>query len=1661
MKVSYATGDEINNQTPVNLSIYNLRANFRKCCHWNGSPSNFSVTKSIDPVTKQVTYSPSPQSTTKCTLADASPWWSAGTPQNPSKFPCNGCKPECPYYTGPTWQYCIDSKMETGDRVSAVQILELRYYSKDWWKKSDPLSEWNAAFKTTHIWAWSGEFDYDGDLEDYDLEKAPMLQKVYVNSFTSEVFSFSIDPPVPADRGAYIEDDVPDYPSLVWELENTFAGLRVLWPETSSGQPFTFNTFRIGQNTAWVIVYVPDEGELRAVNVTKHSQGSFSNSEFINFMQQSYPEDLFSVSVTDSQAGVVFIPIDLEYGIPHGGGVFNNIKLFYTPAGSSTVDSQSVYFMHVFHHGMIAQTRADDLAGVKTFEPIITSFQEVLMESTIWHLTDNTSVGQVLVESFPAGKRSIYETEDIVEKSLVTGWTPIDCKLVVIPIADKRVSHVTPWAITGACRGVALGVYVNRSGNPKVPKGTGEIKLDIYYQGNDGQYLPGNYFVAVIPQSLNSQPPLDPSYDHIYVTYSLTEYHQAPVEASDVHKLKYPERVSQYATATANVLGVNVDTISIKAPVISVVNDSAQLYITVSDFEGLRESLITLLKRNESHSVQSFNGGGQYDSDIDTHEELFTQIKETFDGKYNGYTFEDTGESVTLEKVCDRFSNLKNYDSDYKVIVVFKDYDGRPVGVKRAYMLLQSAVVQTRDVEIYYKWRMQRQFWLIVDQYWNLARFAEPMSPGSPNGVEIYEPKCGDHNHQTSKDTVYSAYEYGDSGPMWYPYNRCLLPTYHRTTMYDAVKCTANVEGFSNDAPYYGKRFSYWERMRGPDVFKSVILFPILDLGCYYRSVDGNWQAIGEQAFIGYTKIRSTHPNGPYGKDRESLRLSRHYRKRNLKVRTETDASTENALVNDNYTDEFSDILYGTSGDVEVGENSELPVWTHINDTVSEVSRTTDKAQHPFSHYVIEHTGSYPVTETFSLDRKKLSEVIEERDLTQPGSSIEVPISTSFSMVEGVEEVGDTIWVYKELNTSWAWLEIAKDVVRGAPSVNGIHLFNPTTAVWRTDLESATFMDEGTNELHYYAPIFDKETGAVKTRPYVTLNSGPAQNIDWDNDIFIAGPEYDSALQNTAGGTSEPFQLFGLGLQSASFLADNSGIHRYVRGSSGNDLLYGRTFRGLSLSSSVHTNALPYELRDLKAYRPDLFVLVEKKMAGSPIKTFSFILEGNKYIERIEVEYKFGGEYDMPSVGVFYVTPTVPVTNIASSSYRSDKKESETYTIGRKCSGILFQFGNTRSERLSGLQDIRVWYREPVDCVEYISTYERKVNVSTASLGNTDYRDKLYYYSSVFLDTGSSINDSGSLSFVGRNIKDVIIEYEFYDPRGTRFGGYRSELNPENVTGYETDIDGVSFIEGPIQIHTKGRTLLTGEHKIDVLDGYVSSNEDAGCADLVGENKLHEEAQDALYEEAKALSKGSADTVYRWFWHPDELSFFRDTLGIQDFEARFTTTLTLRSTVIPLRRIWADDNFMCTANGSSPHSDGTLHYIGKWQAFGHWIYAGNPLFNEVCWDVILFKIEKHIGEETYGTNEYNNLKMNPQFPWDTPRDKEYYYQRGMIQDRSTYWGGSMGGPGTGAMGVLGGVLDSTVLGPPGPGQAEVESEIEHDREEWSNGKWKEDEQPIR
>ncbi len=1616
---------------------------------------------------------------TSCTLAAAAPWQVAFTDDNPTAYGCNGAKTECPFYTGPKFTEVVDEKMDTGNRVSAKQIMELRFYSDNWRNYGNPREVWEARFEHPDIWAWArGSTPEDGVPDDTpgpglsDEFGNPMLQKVSVASLTAETPQFVVGAVVPATDGTPTIDQPPNYPDLVRELFLFPTGMKVLWPPgTTIDEPFVRRTFTSSERYMYIAVALNSSRSSYAVNLTQHPQDGLSDGEFIAQLLRTDFEDAILPFLTGLPGKTFAVPLVTDGKVDS----LNHIKIFLdVGADDGTMLTEDIYVRHIFHHSHVAQTTFLDSYGHNMVDPWVNHFTRLNIKANFLHLTNNTSVHDVLWNTIASnGKKTTYAVErrEVVSSDADDGkvsWESIGCRHVAVTFSDNVINRVYPWKAWGKdAKGVPLYAKVDRSGNSSLESGAEqEITLEFTFASSKGTAIPANVAVFKIPDDVSAQP-LDTEEDVIRVRYAYTEYQHGPLLAEDESKLKFPDDATKITEVVPYDFQFDNNTLNIDGTFLKV--GDRRIY---SCDQLIGDCYTKAAWANERLARTSFVAGGLEDSEVKTNDVLIDTCAQAFDSQHRGQTFED-GVAASYGEAANRLTDMYLFEGSQHYSVIFKDETGRPIGTKNVAFLTQSALVQTRDVEIRYKWGAHMQHYPTNDGMILLATHHGPMSATQNrlvNVIQEYDPFCGDHQETTSANPLFRAFDLAidKHGPLWYPYKRCHYPTYHANSslFLNVVEYVGGVEGF--DAR---KRAAYWERMRFFDQYMPAVMNFIPQLGCFWSEKTTTLNANRPVIFSGYTKVRSAHPFGPYASDRESLRLSRHWEKRNLSITEEVIEQEEDGLTV-SLTQDFINILYDDDGNLKSGSELETPVWVHINDGLSVVNPASEGRPHPYTNLLMANVGLHSFAESFDDSRLPLKSVVVERDYTssvdraEDGSKIYLADGTELNVQEGymLEQPGSDIrWVYAAEDTGWAWMASPPDPVRGAPRIKGLFLSNSGQVLFKKNLEPATYTTEGPHQIEYTPHEFD-DSGAITSAASLSMDGGPELLISQtDGAVYIltdSKSPYDAAEHE---GEDYTFVALGNGPGGAGILADSRGLQRYEVGGT----KYA-TLAGININLVFDINELPHATKDLRS--------VGRLFSGDPededdggveavfedlLRAYSadegapldlvFDFKGHYYVEDIIFDFVAGkpsdeteAPFDVPALqvsgfvkedgrasidGVSSTVLFAPTSYIRGTGITEGTPQRKRFRVNSRLFRLTLGIGARIKGHQMNLQDIKINVREPEGRTEEVTLYEPRPQISTAETGTHKPSDLEFYFQRSYPDHAKNYL-SGQLStgdpsmgwptqitaiagtelkWMGRQVKDIVPQFEFSDPINNRFPYNNIDLS--KITGYTeyTDASGLSrYVGGQIRTSSKGWTMYAGDHVKDPSGSLVSTDTSSdGTPNVFVEARPREELQEVLYQTGAALL-GDKVAVFNGFWHPTEVEFFADA-GVD--LSTFSWTLQLRSEVAPVSRVFRHDNYGCLSKVTNENADGFVHALENWQAKGVFHAHCDPRFSYACLTGVMNKCEYFLfndyGQPAYtDTDVVNRYTYTFTFP---PRDYKSYFASGLINYGES--GGIIGGTG--------------------------------------------------
>lgn len=1640
------------------------------------------------------------EKSTRCILEVASPWQERFTDENPYALGCNGAKAECPYYTGPDFTEVVDAKMDLGDKVSAKQIMELRFYSKDWQSMPNPVEAWKDSFSEPYIWAWAKEI-VDEDSPQFSSDKwkgrldvttgQPLIQKVEVRDLRQKNPDFKVGQPVFPSLGTPVVGGPPTYPTLIKELEDLSSESKILFPKsTTVSNPFVKKIFTHEGRFFYISALIPQDKKVVAVNLTKNPQGTLPDDYFLSQVRTTSPDELyspfsgplpgsnFSIELTTGRAtrrvNHIRIFIDSEEGEldsssdPVAGTLISNednIKPAL-PTGNKLYVKLDVYIELIFYHSHVAQTSFTDSFGHSMVDPWIDHLTKFKVTADVLNLSGNSRFNSVFWNTIASDGRatmySIEETEIVsTEDSSEIEWEVIDCNHVVVTFLNKKVNRTAPWAAWGSnSRDALLFVEVDRSSNLDVVQAGLPllVPLEPVFYTIDGSVLPANIAIfKVDAEVVDIGKPFDVDKDFLNVKYAYTEYKQGPISEEDKASIKYisdlNDKIIEYLPYQFKV--GNDNTFSLEGTHLRIYDVEGTVFDKLYTCEDVIGRCYTDAARaNENDARIVFHKGGIGEDNIKIVSDITKDCQTEFEGKYAGHIFEN-GDPVTYPETSKRVDKLILQEGSLHYLFIFEDEEGRPIGVKNVAMMAQSSLAQSRDVEIKYEWNSHIKHYPNHNGQFVLASFYEPLYSSTDqlvSLVEPYKPKCGDHSESTIARNGYTAYSLETDGPgaLWYPYNKCTTPLYHvnREEGHNSpVEYNIPVEGFGTN-----KRRNYWERARAFDKFTPFIISFINRIGCYWSERTSTAEASAPFEFLGYTKIRSNHPFGQWATERESLRVSRHWEKRNLTIEEET-TTEEDGEYSVSLSESFETVLYDDEGNLKQGVEMETPVWVHINDGYSIVNPTSEQMGHPFGGYLLEKTGTHQFSESYlgdDSDRFSLNEIFEERDYTitairnVDGTQVYSPDGTTLNVVGGLtlqEDDGrDVRYVFVENSANgrtpgWSWVAAPPDIERNNRLVNGVSIKNPERTFFSEDRTPANFTDEGTHELVYMPHTFDPD-GLLLTAAYITLDGGPKLYVNFEAEVLHPLPNGEDDEQGPSPydrdqheGQDYTFVLAGSvsAGQTYQVLADAKGIRKYKVG----ETTYG-TFSGVLVNSSVGINELPYKVLTVG---PNSGFGMGQSTIKNAVKTYenttSFSvgkieLNGHYYVESIEVESVYGDEFEVPSVsadGILYNQESntelfSPSARVPAAAGARGTRYHVTFPVGARLTSLTVKFGARAKGKKFLLRSIVINYRENVYASESIFTYYPKANVSVASTGSHRPSDLEFYFQRTYPDFAKSYAGgvislvetdtdyfvtpipSTTVKFNSRTVKDILPHFEFTDPLGGRFAYDNIDITAIKDYAEDTQSFGGTqrFLDAQVRTGSKGWTMYTTDHEDDPGASLSHKNSFSGNIPL-------QDLQGDLYGQASNLL-GDAVSVYNNFWHPKEI----EILALYGVDLnQYIWQLQLTSTVAPMSRVYKHEQYGCYSQSTSEDYDGDLHTVENWQARGVFHYQCDPKYNDACIAIVMNKCNYFFWKD-YGTSLYldNNVIQRFSHTFTIPIDDwDGYKSAGLID--SNYVGGVLGG----------------------------------------------------
>lgn len=237
---------------PFNLKIFNARAKMQKCIYWDKDEGSEFINddweiyledeSSIDDISSLCTCKDTEAKKYATQRTDNYPFGLQNIWSQQNCIICNGAKPECPKYTG-QWVYCVDEKMKDGALVSAQQMMELRFWLRDW-ESQEVYDEYYSRFRPNTSQNDPGSsaiFTFE-KWNTYNIEEphksliegdkvtmcmpAPYLDKVFIPKDYIDIVPIIYN----AEQGT-TDEETPSFPTLIRDIETDIPKpLKVIYP---------------------------------------------------------------------------------------------------------------------------------------------------------------------------------------------------------------------------------------------------------------------------------------------------------------------------------------------------------------------------------------------------------------------------------------------------------------------------------------------------------------------------------------------------------------------------------------------------------------------------------------------------------------------------------------------------------------------------------------------------------------------------------------------------------------------------------------------------------------------------------------------------------------------------------------------------------------------------------------------------------------------------------------------------------------------------------------------------------------------------------------------------------------------------------------------------------------------------------------------------------------------------------------------------------------------------------------------------------------------------------------------------------------------------------------------------------------------------------------
>lgn len=793
---------------------------------------------------------------TRCQNSKAS-YWHQGLDSTP---PCNGAKTECPFYTGPVFQYINDYNLAPGQPIMGEMVQELRSLLKDWKKYTNPQEQWEKEFDLPYI--WSKDFKDvpmaiypDPDETNESPDPYTILTRVYweVKGMAVKLDKYPSNPEsteITKDSGTH----PPNFPTFVSNLGvSNHPVLEITYPrvvavasdyptQPTQDKPFIKVGFEINSNLTYLAGFGPPVSNIFCINTTiltdfpsliEDEQVTATTTTSDEEISKKIKEYLSKYATFGKFSGFSFTTADETrfWEFPEGilltvnnGEKFLN-KLIVLTQVKGKWYYEVIYIKYKFYHADILQEGSEiylqqpstslvlpnRLANFNT-DQLQFTLQPICGDVEIydvyqWTVLDRSLTRFVRDSELPKNQRTWKVIKNVysITGSKVSGnlrWYKLDrCNRYVVTILDPVLSYAIPAGL-------------DRSWEPK------NIIFSIKLQSEASEQEQ-----VVVNMKVVANPEVGRSLDGIFLPINtiIIEPEQ------DDQALRTPTENSLISMDIEEFLAVSIET------------------------EG-EDALVELL--DDYSDNNTYLAAGIPITPPAEDDDLVKSSEITWES-----------DTITVE-------TPQKYELSYFIELRAKDLD-IVIGRKWFYGVAEKTDTWVRDVSIRYRWFAGQIFKKLLPDYRksiscfpsfnpiNSDQFGDTFTPAEKSST-VFHPKCGDHNMM-----------FGRPGPMFTPYEACDRPKIE--TDYLGLIINKTIVTTFN----YGDVMEIDEKYRKPDasvatIYKHNVLGTIFP-NCFFEYSMGTLFRVGgisfsagglhDQGWYGVGKLR-----GPIGYNANSVK---------------------------------------------------------------------------------------------------------------------------------------------------------------------------------------------------------------------------------------------------------------------------------------------------------------------------------------------------------------------------------------------------------------------------------------------------------------------------------------------------------------------------------------------------------------------------------------------------------------------------------------------------------------------------------------------------------------------------------------------------------------------------------------------------------------------